>query len=79
MDFRALVRGLEHIRLDPTQGFQTGTRVISWLVGEPLEQTYKVSISPTFYEQLFCTKKCFAQILFTYNLGLYFFGERRKS
>jgi hypothetical protein len=35
----------------------------------------QVSISPTFYEQLFCTK-VFLQQAFAYNLGLYFFVKK---
>ena len=34
----------------------------------------KVSISPTFYKQIFCTK-VFVQLLCAYNLGVYFFWQ----
>ena len=37
---------------------------------------YKVSYSPTFYEQLFA-QKYFAHLLCTYSFGLSYFGERK--
>ena len=37
-----------------------------------------VSISPTFYMQLF-GQKCIEQLLFTYWLGLYFFGKSKVA